>query len=334
MSLKRQALLLALLCAAAAACMRRFAPAGMLLYCLALPLEGAGWLLRRLSLWNAFGNALAWAFYLGLCLAPLLCAALRKRRGRALPCAWMGALLSAALFFVLYLFINPALLRGIFGPVAVEEGLLVCKTGLSIFVWSIAAAWWVLAFLRRGARPALCEGLALLVKATGALLILSLCYSSLYALLGCVQASGVKVFDAGGAPLTGLSLLGSPFSPWTLDFPAAVQVLMQAVPQMYLLALVPAALALLESLGAEPWSAEAAAHCDTLAARARMAVCACLLCAVAGNFLQLLWAGEGRSFHISLPLPIFELMLALAALLISGGLREGRELKLDNDAII
>jgi len=62
----------------------------------------------------------------------------------------MRLLLSAGLFYGLYLFINPSGFSGLFGPLGQGEGLLVAKTVLAGAVWSLALAWWVLCMARQG----------------------------------------------------------------------------------------------------------------------------------------------------------------------------------------
>lgn len=334
MSLKKQALCLALLCAAAAVAMRLLAPADLLVYALALPFDWAGKGLRALSLSGPAGDVLGWALYTAACAAPLGQGLWMKARGRAPRRWWLRALLSGCLFFALYQFINPAGFTDLFGELAQGEGLLVAKAMAAGVCWSVAAAWWVLCMLGRAERLALFEGLGLLLKLTGALLIVGVCYVRLYALLGCFRPSGVLagLYGLSGGPVSSLARLGTPLSPLAIDWPGLLRCLAGAIPSLYLLRLVPPALGLLKALSQDPYGEPVPGLCASVAAKARAAVYACLACSVGLNLIQLFFAGP--SIRIGVEVPLLELFLALALLLLADGLRRNRALKLDNDAII
>lgn len=335
MSLKKQGLCLALLCVAAAVAMRLLAPADLLVYALALPFDWAGMGLRALSLSGPAGDVLAWALYIAACSAPLGQGLWMKARGRAPRRWWLRALLSGCLFFALYRFINPAGLTALFGELAQGEGLLVAKAMAAGVCWSVAAAWWVLCMLGRAERLALFEGLGLLLKLAGALLTVSVCYARLYTLLGCFGASGVhaRLYGLGGGPTPGLALLNTPLSPLAVDWQGLLRCLAGAVPSLYLLLLVPPALGLLKALGQDPYGEAVPGLCGQVAEKARAVVYACLASSVGINLIQFFFGG-GASVRIGVEIPLLELFLALALLLLADGLRRNRALKLDNDAII
>ncbi|MEA4970247.1 MAG: hypothetical protein VB051_06910 [Candidatus Pelethousia sp.] len=339
MSLKKQGVILALLCALGAAAMRLFAPGELLLYAIALPFDLAGAGLRALSLAGWAGNILAWCLYTFVFGLPVLQGMWMKRRGQA-PRHWgMRLLLSAGLLYGLYLFINPAEFSAVFGPLAEGEGLLVCKTALAGAVCSPGLAWWVLCMVGRAERLALYDGLALLLKITGALLIFTLCYYRLYEGIGCFAPTGAAVYDASGVPLPApiaRAILGAAVSPYVVDSPELIRVLASALPAAFLLALVCPALDLLAALRQDPYGEIIAGLCEAVAQKARAVVYACLASMVGGNLLQLLFAdaARGRGVHIGLDLPLIELALAFMLLLLADSARRNRSLKIDSDSII
>ncbi|MEA5059441.1 MAG: hypothetical protein EOM66_03505 [Clostridia bacterium] len=337
MSLKKQGLLLAAICALGAVAMRLLAPGDLFLYAFALPFDLVGKGLRALSLSGWAGDALAWALYGLLCALPVWQGLWMRRRGRTASHWHARNMLAAALFFGVYQFINPAGFVDLFGRVALGEGLLICKSMLALTIWSFALVWWVLCMLGRAERLALYDGLGLLLKITGGLLIVSLCYSRLYELTGCIRSTGVQFSDESGEALSGMAamaMLGSGFSPCTVEWPAAFRILAQALPAIYLLLLLAPALSLLRTLRQDPYGEAVPALSDAVAQRARAVVYACLVSTVGANLLQLLFAEAGGDVHINLDVPLLELGLAIALLLFADGSRRNRALKLDNDAII
>lgn len=332
---KKPALWFGLLCGAGAAAMRLLAPAQMLLYGLALPFEGLGRVLRQMSLAGGGWNVLAWGLFILACGLPLWLGAVRRARKGDWGRWWMALLLGGCLAFSLYLFINPAYLSAILPIAAQAEGLLVAKTMVAGLCWSVAAAWWVLWMLGRTARVDVLQGLSILCSIFCWALLLQLCYLQLYELLCCIEGGGmqVQIYDESGAPLTGLALLGTGLSPYRLDKGGALLCLLGALPAGAALGMLHHSKALLQALH-HPYSEACGRCCSRVAAWARWVVYACLVSTVGRNLLQLLRGRAGRDVNIAVELPLMELFLALALLLLADGLQRNRALKLDNDAII
>jgi len=186
------------------------------------------------------------------------------------------------------------------------------------------------------------DGLELLLKITGALLIISIFYYRLYELSGVGSRTGAMVYDESGNPLLGFaaaSLMGSGFSPYTINWHAVILILVDALPPVCLLMLVSPALSLVGELRQDPYGEAVPARCDSVAKRARAVVYACVISMIGSNLLQLFFAGitgaiGGADVHIGLELPLIELVLAMVLLLIADGARRNRALKLDNESII
>lgn len=321
-------LLLGIACVAGALVSRRAGQGALLLYVLALPLDLLGQGLRALSLLGGFWNILAWGLYGLLCLLPALLGLLARRRGKGQGHWWMGLPLSLCLFYFLYRFINPALLSGINGGLFSLD-VLQAKLVSSLVCWSAGAAWFGLWLLKRTERLQVLSGLSLVLGLAGAFLTVELCYVRVYELSGCLAPTGIQVSgDAGG-----LGLLFSGLSPVRLDVSQALRIILNAIPTLCLLALIPPARRLLSALGQDPYDAAVAPLCASLAGGARRAVYACLFVTFASNLFQLPLLGQGDA-QIRLVLPIMELFLALGLILLADWAKDGRALKLDNESIV
>ena len=293
MSFRKQAIVFGFLCGATAIAMRLLAPADLLIYALALPFVWVGQGLRTLSLAGGWGNGAAWAVYVALCAAPLYQGLVRRRRGREAGRWWMRALMSGCLFFAVYQFINPAGLAARFGDLLQSgDGLLLAQSMVAGLCWSIAVAWWVLCMLGRAQRTDLLEGLRLLLKAVGALAILEIFYVRLYALLGCVYETGLQFYSETGQAVSGLLALGSPLSPYQVDWSGVFQCLLAALPGVCLLRLLVPGFSLLRGIAADPYGEAAVQACERVARRAKEVVYACLAATAGQNALTLLWPGR------------------------------------------
>ena len=324
-------LLLGAACIAGAMATRRMGQGAMLLYVLALPLELAGRGLRALSLLGGLWNILAWGLYGLLCLLPALLGLLARRRGRGQGHWWMGAPLSLCLFYFLYRFINPALLAGLTGDGLLSLDMLQAKLLSSLVCWSAGAAWFGLWLLKRTERLEVLAGLSLVLGLAGIFLMVELCYVRVYELAGCLVSTGIQVSGTDGS--LDPARMFSGFSPVRLDVSQALRIVLNAIPSLCLLALLPPARRLLRALGQDPYDAAVAPLCASLAAGARRAVYACLFVTFASNLFQLFLLGQG-DVQIRLVIPIMELFLALGLILLADWAKDGRALKLDNDSIV
>mgnify|MGYP000000578626 CR=1 FL=1 len=324
-------LVLGVACVAAALLARQMGQGAVLLYGLALPLDLLGQGLRRLSLLGGFCNILAWALYGLLCLLPTLLGVLAHSRGKGKGHWWMGIPLSLCLFYFLYRFINPALLSTLSGDGLYALDLLQGKILSALVCWSAGAAWFGLWLLRRTERLQVLEGLSLVLELAGLFLLVELCYVRVYALAGCLVSTGIQV--EGDLASWGPSLLFSGLSPVRLDVPRVLNIILNVIPCICLLVLLSPARRLLQALGQDPYGAEVAPLCSTLAAGARRTVYACLFVTFASNLFQLALLGQG-DVQIRLVIPLMELFLALGLLLLADWAKDGRALKLDNESII
>jgi len=197
---------------------------------LSAPFSCIGNGLRALSLSGAAGDIAAWILYLLFCLAPLVPLLVRLCRGRAHAEDSLLVILSAVLFYVLYRFINPALIAERFG--AFET---VGRMALSGTVFSILLAYAVLRPLRacRDRRDRLFLLLSIVLVAVAVVLIIAVFAVSLSVLL-----SDLDALRAANTARSDRELrLGQAF--------LALQTIISAVPKLFGIAIVLAALRLI-----------------------------------------------------------------------------------------
>lgn len=110
---------------------------------LAFPLGLVGSGLRSLSLSGGAGNICAIIIYVAFCLLPVLVGLIKLKRKIWSAKDWLLVLLSAVMFAVTYLMINPGLMN-IWGT----DGLPIMKAVAGGVFWSVLVCWLVLCLLR------------------------------------------------------------------------------------------------------------------------------------------------------------------------------------------
>ena len=133
-------LMTAALGAEAALCVLLCAQGGSVEAVLSFPLAPIGNWLRRLSLSGGAGNALAIVLYVLICLLPAGMCLFRWLKGKRCAEDLLLPAASAALFYSLYLLINPAMAEARYS--------LMAKPALNGLVWVLIVAWLVLVLLR------------------------------------------------------------------------------------------------------------------------------------------------------------------------------------------
>lgn len=304
----------AALCAALSVLLR--GTAGMDAGVLAFPFAQIGRGLRALSLSGAAGNAAAISLYVLLSLIPAAAFVLRLRRAERDGEDALLLLMSATLFGVLYLMINPALL----GRSNIPASMV--RPALGGLVYAELCAYAVLRVLR-GAFDANAARLRRYLRA----LLLAL--------------AAVLVYDASGGTATelldGLESLkkantGSTGLGWTQAF-LTVRALAGAVTPVLDVWVIFAALRLIDARAAgEIGPAEQAAQ--TLAARCRAGLSISVLLSLTVYLAQVLFSERLRQVALDVTFPLTSITFCLGALLLARLMQENRRLQADNDLFI
>lgn len=281
---------------------------------LSFPLAPIGGWLRRLSLSGSLGNGEAIVIYALICLLPAGLFLFRRLKGKR---HWEDLLLpvvSAALFYSLYLLINPAL--------AEVRYSLMAKPALNGLVWVLIAAWLVLALLRlafadrQGAEK--CGKLILFALA--AVYVFCLFYQ-----LPTEAIGEIRALNEANTVHSGLELS------W---FVIVLRALAEAVPCALSLFALYLSRKLLDTAVEDRFSEETLTLSQRLARFCRAALTAEVLLCAGVYLLQLVLAPQLRSISFQVEFPVSSVAVALAALLLSRLLGEGKELKEDNDLFV
>lgn len=337
----------ALLSAAVAVLTYFISPKSAGLIILSVPFDYAGRGLRHLSLGSQAGNMLAIGLYGILCSLPLLYALYRKRKNTGSPADWLLVLISGYTFYLLYQFINPALLADRMpGGAALASSALalpVIKTVACCVFYSLVVAWMILnqtcrlhaiAPRQEQSREYILLMLEKILLTGGILYLIFLFY---FQFLAQLQEHVISQ-----AALTDQLFLPSPDSDVTAFSPGLsfdtiflwLDYLLSAVPIIALVALLYSAICLLEALRLHPCGMEPSRAARLLYERSRMAVIATVLCNLAWNLLQYLCAPQLQNVNIQLEISFLPLILSFCAMLLSHGLQSMYELHEENEMII
>ena len=281
---------------------------------LSFPLAPIGGWLRRLSLSGSLGNGLATAIYVLLCLLPAALFLFRWLKGKRhledllLPAA------SAALFYSLYLLINPALAEARYS--------LMAKPALNGLVWVLIAAWLVLALLRLAFEDK--RG----VEKCGKLILFALAAVYVFCLFYQFPAEAIGEIRALNAANTCHSELK-----WSW-FVIALRALSAAAPCVLSLFALYLSRLLLDAAVEDRYSEQTLLLSGRLARFCRAALTAEVLLCAGVYLLQIVLAPQLRSIRFDVKLPVSSVAVALAALLLSRLLGESKQLKEDNDLFV
>lgn len=287
-------------------------PGEMTYEAIAAPVNALGQALRGLSLSGTGGNAAAWAITLVVSLLPLIPFLLLRRKRKAVE-DWVLLLLIPQIFALLYYAVNPTLIDSMAAPF-----LPVGQLGV---ILATAVTWLVLAFLRAlaeapGERLAAAVGVLL----TGCALLLAFGAGANQAAAWRSAADSVRSGNTGDVSFTLIML--------------AVLGVLRAAPYLLGAAALLWGGRLVEAVGREPFSQDAAQLCDRTALACRMAAEAAVILALTVNLLQLMAFSLLVKVDFQVELNLLPLALAGAMFLLSRWMRQGLALREDNDSII
>lgn len=344
MTRKKLGILLALeavLCAAAAIVLRFFGTADVISFPFALLGKG----LRALSLSGTLGNLAAIVLYAGLSLLPAAYAFLRWRKKKLLKEDALLLLLSAALFAVLYLMINPGLLAK---TVIVNGMANFQKTVLVSLLFGIAVAYGILRFLRVCQNSGTAKQLQLLRG-----LLCVVCMLLVAAMFGQNFSSMLLSLESYLEDATGytdLLLAGSDMRHILREFlytsrgyirgilyggaGVFLQYLVSVIPRVMEIAVIFCALDLTKALQAGTYSVPVVQASQRLARWCKRSIYVVVLSQLGFNLLQVLLSRNLRDTSYTFDIPLFSIVFLLLVLLLAKFFAEGRALKEDNETII
>lgn len=304
---------------------------GGLFLALAFPFDAIGQMLRACSLSGATGNAVAMALYALIGLAPIcvLLRLIKKRQAHAEDA--LLVLLSAALFGILYLMINPGLISALFGGFSTIPGGVMdasaepfVKALLGGSVYSVLLTYLVLKVLRRffvGSRDKLQQYLSVLLWLVSFLFVFLAFGPRLGALLG-----SIRTMQAGN---TGRLELLNPSYAFL-----GVQFALEVLPYLLNVCVAFSALRLLDALRLKRYSDEVVALAQRLSRLCLGALAVTLVSNMLFNLAQFAFAKALVVINGTILMPIFSVAFVLVTLLMSQFVAENKSLKDDNDQFI
>lgn len=295
---------------------REFLP-GMFTSMIAFPFEQIALGLRSLSLSGQFGNAIAILLYAVFCLLPVTLLPIIRRKRRLVLEDALLPLLSLVLFAVVYLMINPGIIRTPASTVAV-------KAFLGTVAWSVIAKYFLLRVFRlfyTADVTMLQKYMAVLLYVLAALFVaiaFGVCFGDF---LNTIRA----LRDGNKGTENGL---------WVSYIFLGLQYLVNALPYVLDAWVVFAGIRLLTELQANRYSQAAVDAAQNLSQRCCKALIIIVVTSVGFNLLQLAFVNSLRVISATVQVPIPSIAFLLAVLLLAQYIGENKQLKEDNDLIV
>jgi hypothetical protein len=302
-------------------CILQTSLTGLFSAAMAFPFEQIGIALRSLSLSSGFGNVAAIIIYSVASLIPATALlVLRKKRKFYAEDGLLG-LLSAVLFAVLYIMINPGLISTLTSGMAAQS---VGKAVLGCTVYSVLCGYFILRVLRLfsgGGTEKLVRYMSVMLYMLNILFVYAIfgaCFKGLLDSMTSLQAG-----NAGNEHLLGASYVF-----------LVLQFIVDALPYVYNMLVVFAALRLFNEMRSDRYSAETVAAAGRISHICAAALVTTVLVNIGFNLLQLVFAKSLAIINNSVQIPVFSITFILVALLLTRLVTENKQLKDDNDMFI
>lgn len=286
----------------------------------AFPFEQLGVFLRGMSLSGGAANVAAMIIYVILCLLPvILLLPAAKKRGFA-PCDALLILLSAVLFGVMYLMVNPALLGGYRGAVFIPT----MKAIMGGVCWSILVSYGVLRLLRSGSKADRAGSQRML----RAILVVMGFYFVAVAFGVCLADFVAALEEVREANTGYFSRLGTTYVFLTL------QLIVSALPYVLDALVALRGAELLDAMAGDPYSGETLEKAERFSRFCVLSLKITVLASLVFNIMQIVFMKSLAVVSVSVNIPLTSIAFVLAALLLVRFMRENKELKDDNDLFI
>lgn len=302
-------------------CIANISSADIFATAVAFPFKQIGAALRALSLFHPLTNIAAIAIYVLFCLLPVGALFLIKKRRPLKQEDWLLAVLSAVLFGVLYLMINPGLMPQLLGAAAAPP---IAGVVLGSLVYSLLIGYLVIRVLRlfsAGDAPQLERYISLMLGGLNVLFVFMAfgsCFSQLLTSVLALQAG-----NTGNEQMLGVSY-----------FFLILQYAVNALPYLLNIVIVFAALRLLNAMQKDRYSAQTIAASKQISALCTKALVAIILSNIGFNLLQIICARFSMVVNTSLQIPLMSILFVLASLLLTRYVIQNKQLKEENDQYI
>jgi len=287
----------------------------------AFPFAHIGRFLRFLSLSGGIGNIFAIALYVIFCLIPVAAFFIIRKKGKIEYEDALLLFLSALLFYVMFLMVNPGLAVGFTGRVAGDMSMAQMILGGTVY--SIILSYILIRILRR------------FIKAhTASLEVYTVILLHFLSVLFTVSAFGVSFggmlesFETLRAENIGNMGLGTTYVFITIRYAVT------ALPNALNIAVVFAALRLLSAFKVDPYSQNTVAAAEGMSRMCGVVLVITVLSVTAFNVLQLIFASRLFVINTQLHFPVVSVLFVLGALLLTRYIAQNKQIKDENDRFV
>jgi hypothetical protein len=287
----------------------------------AFPFKQIGIVLRKLSLSGGIGNVLSIALYIVISLVPLFVLFIfKKRRGLYLEDSLL-VVLSAVLFAVIYLMINPGMIGNCLGIVTDQ---IIVKVLLGGVTYSVLFGYIILRILRFFF-AADTNRLQKYLKALLCVLNILFVFLAFGVQFGNLLDSfkSLRIGNTGNESSLGMSYVF-----------LVLQYIVNALPNVLNVLVVFAGLNLLNELASDRYSEATVDAATTVSRLCGLVLTVTVISNIGFNLLQLVFVKELRVVNGIVQIPLLSTAFMLATLLLSQYIRENKQLKDDNDMFI
>jgi len=295
--------------------------AGVFSTVMAFPFEQIGLGLRHLSLSGELGNIVAIVLYIAICLIPAAIVLILWKKRKLYAEDGLLVLLSAVLFVVLYVMINPGALRISTGGAV---GLTVVKTIYGSVAYSIICGYIILRVLRRitiGKADKNIKYISVMLCLLNMLFVYMIFGAGLHDVIG--HFAALRGGNIGNEHLLGPSYIF-----------LVLQFFVDALPHVMNILIVFSALRLLYEMKEDRFSIETVTAAKQTTRLCTIALVAITLANIAFNVLPILFIGTLLVINVSVQIPILSIIFVMVALLLTRIITENKQLKDDNDMFI
>lgn len=288
---------------------------------IAFPFEQIGILLRMLSLSGSTGNLISIVIYISLCLIPVLVMFLLRQKRKLYPEDALLAVLSAVLFAVIYIMINPGLLGEFFGT---GTGSGAGKALLGATAYSVIIGYILIRILRlffSADTISLQKYLMILLYIVNIIIVFIVFAAQFSNLIDSFEQ--LRAGNKGNEHRLGISY-----------FFLVFKYIVDAMPNLLIIPVVSSGQNLLHELSLDRYSEQAVSRAEKLSRICGLALVITVLSNIAYNLLQLVFINKLSIANSMVRIPVFSIVFVLAALLLAQYIKETKQLKEDNDMII
>ncbi len=264
---------------------------------LSFPLQKTADFLGYLSLKSSTGNVIAIIFFTLFCLIPVFVLLFKVKRKTFVKTDSLLVLLSAVLFAVIYMLINPSEL----GFIGYADG----ASTVAFSFWSLLASYLVLKFVDKIKNTSTVRSkiiFDLIIKIIGAVFVFDLCSME--------------------------------FTKTEVLIVSLIAFVNSALPSLFGLLIVFSCLRVLSCFALDRYSDDTIRSAEKLSSLCIVSLKTTAIVTVLYSVIQLRFISELSDINFSINIPLVPLCFILLVLIMTGFLKDSKELKEDNDSFI